>query len=168
MLPLEFLDSVLLCGKEFDPAAGSVRKALRETSASQTLHLSVEPSGVCRCETSLNLVGSAMVRILTNPICLDDVQNALGAEKQLGLSISPITTLQNTTSLHAVCTVSRLIARFSPASDHDPSSQFSREAVNVTERWSPTFRPVPASQIRVSPGITTFAKSDCSICTSLT
>ncbi len=34
-----------------------------------------------------------------------------------------------------------------------------RLAVNVTLRWSPTFRPLPASQRSVSPGKTTFAKS---------
>jgi hypothetical protein len=40
------------------------------------------------------------------------------------------------------------------------SGQFlTRLAVNVTLRSSPTFRPLPASQMIVSPGKTTFEKS---------
>ena len=49
-----------------------------------------------------------------------------------------------------------------------PGQSLTRLAVNVTLRSSPTFRPLPASQMIVSPGKTTFEKSVFSTFTSVT
>jgi hypothetical protein len=52
--------------------------------------------------------------------------------------------------------------------DATSGQSLTRLAVNVTLRSSPTFRPLPASQMIVSPGKTTFEKSVLSTFTSLT
>jgi hypothetical protein len=49
-----------------------------------------------------------------------------------------------------------------------PGQSLTRLAVNVTLLSSPTFRPLPASQMIVSPGKTTFEKSVFSTFTPLT